>query len=99
MPNQVTSYNWNGTPIYGLSEVTITPKSQVSNSTTGQKIDWNNVIDNVPGLITSIAGAVKKQPEINYYGADPSQPSGNNNTIMYIVAAVVLVIVVMMLKK
>lgn len=99
MPNQITGFNWDGTPIYGLGEVTITPKSQVSNSTTGQKIDWNNVIDNVPGLITSIAGAVKKTPEINYYGTDPSTGNGGNNTTMYIIAAIVLVAIFIMIKK
>lgn len=102
----IIGYNWNGTPIYGdqngqpfttSTDIPVTAKK----SGTGTKFDVNNLVDNVPGLITALGTAFRRQetPVMNIYG----DPNGSNrpggNTMLYIGAAVVLVLILVMVKK
>lgn len=101
MTNQIVGYNWDGTPIYGLKEVTIKPAPTTTKNSNTAKLDINNVIDALPGTITAIGGLFQKPQPVNNYYNEPMNGAGlpGGNNFIYIAAAVLIVVLLIVFKK
>jgi hypothetical protein len=90
----IVGYNWNGSPIYGLDEVKITPAKT-------NKIDVNNLINQVPGTLSALSGLFGRNQQPQFI--PQPQPNGFNNggggNMLYIIGGIVLLMVVVFAIK